>query len=226
MASLNSLDYVGNGVFDPNSNFYKWNKRNFPVFNRIPSAGHLNDYNYNPQYLNSDYKDMIQERTKFTTGRDDPKRVANMQHLSNGYSTNAIYYTLKDIQLEAVGFKFFTKENMNYIQKRIKQMIYQKTNGKVLMDCDQDESDILIAMRHIYVTEGRFLPENIDFQVERLNKRLLNQIVPDMITAIKQDWGYQKLINEPLHPIDRPISESARGRKLLPSITSIWDVNK
>ena len=55
---------------------------------------------------------------------------------------------------------------------------------------------------------------------------LLNKIIPDMITAIKQDWGYQKLINEPLHPIDRPISDSARGRKLLPSITSIWDIKK
>ena len=55
MAALNSLDYVGNRVFDTNSNFYKWNKRNFPVFNRIPSAAHLNDYVYNPQKLDSNY---------------------------------------------------------------------------------------------------------------------------------------------------------------------------
>lgn len=226
MASLNSLDYVGNGVFDPNSNFYKWNKRNFPVFNRIPSASHLNDYNYNPQYLDSNYKDMFQERTKFTSGNDDPNKLSNMQSVSTGYSTNEIYYTLKDIQLEAVGFKFFTKKNMNYLQKRIKQMIYKKTNGKVIIEYDQDESDLLIAMRNIYVTEGRYIPENIDFQVERLNMRLLNKIVPDMITAIKQDWAYQKEINEPLHPIDRPISESSRGRKLLPSITSIWNIQK
>lgn len=226
MSSLNSLDYVGNGVYDPNSNFYKWNKRNFPVFNKISNNSHLDSYTYNPQYIDEDYKGLYQQKHPFSYGKDDKQNVSNMLNIDRGYATNQIYYTVKDIQLEKVGLKFFTKENLRLIQKQIKEMIYKKTNGRVIMECDQDDSDILIAMRNIYVTEGRYLPDNIDFQVKRLNMRLLNKIVPDMITQIKQSWGYQKLINEPIKPIDRPISDSARGRKLLPSITSVWDINK
>lgn len=226
MTSLNSLYYVGNGVFDPNSNFYKWDKRNFPVFNTIPQGGQLKNYTYNPSIINENYKELYQQKNSFGSGKDDPNNLQNMLSVERGYSTNAMYYALKDIQLDKVGFKFFTKSNMRLLQQQIKDMIKTKTNGKVIMECDQDESDLLIAMRNIYLTEGRYLPDNIDFQVKRLNMRLLNKIVPDMITQIKQSWGYQKLINEPLHPIDRPISDSNRGRKLLPSITTTWNIYK
>ena len=226
MASLNSLDYVGNGVYDPNSNFYTWNKRNFPIFNRILNNSHLDSYTYNPQNIDETYKELYQQNHSFSYGNDDRQEVSNMLNIERGYATNPIYYTVKDIHLDKVGLKFFTKENLKLIQQLIKQMIYKQTNGKVIMECDQDDTDILVAMRNIYVTEGRYLPNNIDFQVKRLNMRLVNKIVPDMITQIKQSWGYQKLINEPIHPIDRPISDSARGRKLLPSVTSIWDTNK
>lgn len=226
MTSLNSLNYSGNGAFDPNSNFYTWNKRSFPVFNTIPQGAHLQDYNYNPQIIDETYKELYQQKKSFGQGKDDLHNLQNMLNTDRGYSTNEMYYAMKDIQLDKVGFKFFTKENMRLLQKQIKDVIRRKTHGKVIMECDQDESDLLVAMRNIYVTEGRFLPDNIDFQVERLNMRLINKIVPDMITQIKQSWGYQKLINEPIHPIDRPISDCNRGRKLLPSVTTIWEVKK
>jgi hypothetical protein len=69
---------------------------------------------------------------------------------------------------------------------------------------------------------GRFLPFKIKHQVKELNRRLLNYVVPDLLSNIKQEYAYLKEINQPLRPLNQPISMSSAGRKNLPSITTVW----
>lgn len=240
MTQFNLLDdniNSGIGVLDPNSNFYKWNKRNFPIFNMVPESKHLITTNYNPNIINENYKDMYAEKHKYSDNKGkfhdyyndnldliNPKdRAVHMVDIDKGFVKNQIYYTVKDLNIDMVGIKFFSVENLEKLQKLIKQIINIKSNGKIILECDQNETDLLVAMRNIYVTEGRYLPENINKQVNELNKQLLNKIVPDMITQVKQSWGYQRDINEPLRMLDRPISDTSKGRKLLPSNTTIWN---
>lgn len=219
MDNLNNIIGSGLGIFDPNSNFYKWDDRKFPIFNKLPQGGHLTKYNYTPTLIDENYKEKYIENTKFTSGID---RIATSYDICCGTSDNSAYYIMKDIQLDALGLKFFSKANIKLLQKEIRNKLYWLSSGRIQMECDQEESDLLIAMRNIYIQEGRHLPDNIDFQIKKLNMRLLNKILPEMITQIKQSYGYQKLINEPIQPIDRPMSDTVRGRKLLPSITTIW----
>jgi hypothetical protein len=117
---------------------------------------------------------------------------------------------------------FFSAENIKRIQKKIRNEITNRTNGVFRLDVDQDDAAILLAMRAVFLEEGRFLPTRIIHQVKTLNQHVIDQIIPNMITEIKQEYGYIKEINEPLKPIMRPMNVSAAGRKTLPSITSVW----
>ena len=51
---------------------------------------------------------------------------------------------------------------------------------------------------------------------------ILNIIVPDIITGVKQQLGYIKYINNPLTPIDRPFSDSVKGSKMPRAISDLW----
>jgi hypothetical protein len=196
-----------NGILDPNSNFYKWDsKREVANFNKLPNGNHIKNYTYNPKEVDNIYREKFQEFDSFTNSTD-----------------NQAIEVMRDINtVDPVGKIFFSKENIKRIQKLIKKTISEKSNKMFIMHEDQDESDLLIAMRALYNSECRYLPDHIVHQVKRLNLKLINYIVPDMITQIKQSYSYQKEINEPIKMIDLPVNDGVRGRKTLPSITSTW----
>ena len=124
---------------------------------------------------------------------------------------------MRDVNmLDDVGQLFFSKKNIIELQKKIKSKVFIETKGKIILDDDQDDSDLLIVMRAVYYQEGRFLPNNvmsIEFQVKKLNIKVINYLYPDLMTNIKQEYYYVKEINEPLKPIDRPINVSIKGSK-------------
>lgn len=119
---------------------------------------------------------------------------------------------------------FFSTDNMQRIQKKIKQEIAKRTNGQFKVEVDQDENTLLLAMRNIFLEESRFLPTKIIHQVKELNQKVVDSIVPDMITEIKQYYGYLRDVNEPLRPMNRPLNVSNAGRRTLPSITTTWGI--
>ncbi|ARF09316.1 hypothetical protein Catovirus_2_265 [Catovirus CTV1] len=129
-----------------------------------------------------------------------------------------------DSNVDQVGKLYFSDENMKRVQKMIKREIYTRTKGVFRLDTDQDESDLLVAMRAVYYEHCRFLPSNIVRQVKELNRKLLDYIIPDVITQIKQSYAYIQEINQPLKPIARPINVNNAGRRTLPSLSSVWGI--
>ena len=121
-----------------------------------------------------------------------------------------------------ISIMFFSNDNMKRIQQKIKEEVYRRTNGQYTLDEDQDESDLMITMRAIYLDKCKNLLDQPIRQVKLLNQQTVDYIVPDMITNIKQYFGYVKDINKPLTPMMRPMNVNNAGRKLLPSITTLW----
>lgn len=129
---------------------------------------------------------------------------------------------LKGIQSESELSKlFFSDTNMKRLQKKIKQEVFKRTNGKFRLDTDQEQQDLFIVMRAIYMEHARFLPNNTVRQVKRLNEKVITETIFSVITNIKQYYGYLKEINKPLDPIPRPLNLN-KGRKILPSISTIY----
>ena len=147
----------------------------------------------------------------------------------NGYE-NAMTATkgiMCEDNLDPVVVVFFSDENVKRIQRMIKREVSRRTNGKYRLDDDQDGSDLLIAMRAVLFDANigaRYLPFKINRQVNNLNFQTVQYVVPDMISNMKQQYGYLKEINQPLQPMLRPMNVSSAGRKTLPSITTIYDI--
>lgn len=130
---------------------------------------------------------------------------------------------LKGIQCTSELSKlYFSDENIRRIQRLIKRTIYEKTNGQFKLDVDQEQRDVFIAMRAVYMEHARFLPNQIVRQVKRLNQKVVDEIIPGIMTNIRQDYGYLKEINKPLTPIPLPQNVNNAGRRQLPSITTTF----
>lgn len=117
---------------------------------------------------------------------------------------------------------FLCRENINRIQKMIKKQIFQETNGKYLLNTDQNESDIIIVMRNVILTDAVNSPYKVVHQVKILNNIVLKRVIPDMITAIKQDDAYIQQLDKPIDPIPLPVNVNSKGRLQLPSVTTTF----
>ena len=173
---------------------------------------HIENYRYDVKELNGNYVDKFVENQQYHQGNGK---------FRTGYSIcagdkDSNYDVIRDTQLDKVGREFFSKKNIIKIQNEIKSKVYLETKGKIILDDDQDDSDLLIVMRAMYFQEGRFLPDDvmpIDYQVKKLNIKVINYLLPDLLTNIKQEYYYVKEINEPIKPIDRPVNVSIKGSK-------------
>ncbi len=203
----------------PNQNFAQLNplpsyKRNLPSnFDKLTSSvtPYQSEYDIssakNKDYRNNNveaYYEKLQEKS--STQNYDRARQATQGLFEKNEITKI----------------FFSDENMKRIQKKIKEEVYRRTNGQYKLDEDQDDSDLMIVMRALYLDKCKNLPEQPIRQVKILNQYTVDYIVPDMITNIKQYFGYIKDINQPLTPMMRPMNVNNAGRKLLPSITTLW----
>lgn len=131
---------------------------------------------------------------------------------------------LKGVQLEnKLSNVFFSDENFRRVQKMIKDEVFRRTNGEFRIDVDQEQKDLFIAMKAVYMEQGRFLPDQIVRQVKRLNQKVVSDVVPGMITEVRQYYGYLKEINKPITPIQRPTCMNSKGRRSLPSVTTVWE---
>jgi hypothetical protein len=132
--------------------------------------------------------------------------------------------TIGGMQLEStpVSKLFFSPENIARIQRKIRQRVFNDSDGKFRLDVDQDEMDLLITMRYIFLDYAKNLNKHIVRQVKMLNDKTVNYIMPDLMANVKQYYGYMKDINTPLKLIVRPMNVNRAGRKTLPSITTTW----
>lgn len=146
------------------------------------------------------------------------------QSQNNWATENSIQKSLvKGVyQPTPLGELFFSQENINRIQKMIKYQVFVRTNGKYKLEVDQNESDVLVVMRDIYITCGKNMPYQLVRQVKELNHKTIEKIIPDMITMIKQDDEYIKQLDKPINPIPLPVCVNSKGRTSLPSVTTTF----
>ena len=178
-------------------------------------------YNPNTTYTNNSYDNSFNYSPLIPN-----KSSTNKIYCDNGinYNNNQSNLALKGYELQETELSkiFFSKENIKRIQKKIKNEIYNRSKGQYILEDEQNENDLLIAMRAVYLQNAKHVPKYIIKQVKILNKNVVDYVVPDMITNIKQYYGYLRDINTPIKPIMRPINVNNSGRRMLPSITTIW----
>jgi predicted restriction endonuclease len=143
---------------------------------------------------------------------------------SENYCGGASTLAIGGMKLENnnVSLLYFSDNNMQRVQQQIKREIFRLSNESFKLEVNQDPQDLLIAMRYIFLEHSKNLPTHTVRQVKILNRQLLDYIVPDIMTNIKQHYKYLKDISEPIKPMDQPLNVNNKGRRTLPSITTLW----
>jgi len=90
------------------------------------------------------------------------------------------------------------------------------------LEVDQNETDLLVVMRDVYITDALNTPYKLIHQVKALNHNTIEKIVPGILTAIKQDQTYLDQLDKPINPIPLPVNVNRAGRLSLPSITTTF----
>ena len=123
-----------------------------------------------------------------------------------------------------LGELFFSRDNMNRIQNKIKKELYIRSKGEYILNVAQNESDLLIMMRAVYISDAMHEPYRLVHQVKMLNHLTVERIIPDMISMIKQDEKYLYDINHPIMPIALPVNINSKGNKSLPSAMTTYNL--
>jgi hypothetical protein len=178
----------------------------------------MDDFNYAP--------------TNQTLTYDDPGHVRTMDPMDapgNPYNVDEYYYAhliLKEWQAcpSEVALLYFSVKNIKRIQKLIRRDVYNRSLKKFKLSEDQNVIDLLTAMRAVYKLYAKDIPTKITRQVKILNKETIEYIVPDMMTNLKQHYGYLDDIKNPINPLPVPINVNQAGRNQLTGVAQIYGI--
>ena len=108
---------------------------------------------------------------------------------------------------------FFSKANVEEIQKRIIYEVYKKTTQKI---SKQNYNELIIIMRSVYLLNSRNLNYDIKNQISDLNDIVVAETAPIIITNLKAHLQYMVDNQQPTRTMDRPQfvdSQGLRGNK-------------
>ncbi len=107
---------------------------------------------------------------------------------------------------------FFSKRNIDCIQKHIQKSVLQKTNYRIGR---QSDLQLQIIMRSIYLQYSKNLECNYAEQIKELNKKVTDYSVDRIVIEISQFLEYRKEVSKMPDPISLPKNLSNAGEKSL-----------
>lgn len=111
---------------------------------------------------------------------------------------------------------FFSTKNIKYIQQKIKDLVFEGTKGNLFMKNDQSERMLRQVMHAIYI-QNAVIDVPIRTQIADFNVKVINYVMPELISELKHKMFYLDDINTPLKLLDQPVNLNAAGRLTLPS---------
>jgi hypothetical protein len=167
---------------------------------------------------NRDIFTVLEERSKNLDNRHfkEYNTVSENKQKETVYQRNALAGIQTDNILNQT---FFSKANMKIIQNGIRYHVHKKTNNII---GEQNETDLIIIMRAMYFQHCRNLPNNIAEQIEELNDKVIENVLPKLISNIKQYQDYLENKARIPEPISRSINVNNKGTKQLRSVTSTF----
>ena len=134
------------------------------------------------------------------------------EHQGNIISRNLDYTEVSKV--------FFSIDNINILQRGIRNKILNVTNGKINISRQSDD-ELKIIMRSIYFQYAKNSKHNIKEQILDLNTRVIDWSVPEIISNYKQSQQYLKDISTLPEPLDRSVLPSKKGTKTL-NVTNMY----
>lgn len=116
---------------------------------------------------------------------------------------------------------YFSPANIKIIQKRIRYNVWKQSEGAYQID-EQDETELSVIMRSMYLQYSKNLDTDIKNQVNELNNIVIEEVVPELISKAKSYQLYLRDSTEPYRVFSRQgISTNTAGTKTLEISTAL-----
>lgn len=104
---------------------------------------------------------------------------------------------------------FFSEQNINSLQTSLRVIMKEKYGYSISR---QDDTELVLIMRGVYNANDSTVSYScVKKQVEYLNMRVLEVVIPQLRTNIRHYLGYIRDSTRPYTLLDRPQYTSQRG---------------
>jgi hypothetical protein len=128
---------------------------------------------------------------------NETNSISNERLITNTLSSNPLSQT------------FLHSNNIRVIQRKIAEKVYQISNGQYRIG-NQNEQQLLIIMRSMYLQYGKNQLIDIDVQVNELNDLVVEECVRIVVPNIQQQQGYIEDITSGIKVM--PYAQNVSGR--------------
>ena len=108
---------------------------------------------------------------------------------------------------------FFSKDNIQIIQNTLRAEVHRLSNGEYTI-AQQDNDELKIIMRALYLESAINLPTNIREQVTALNQHVVNHCVPKLINEIRAYLKYKRDASNMYTIMTWPTYDNVKGKTL------------
>jgi hypothetical protein len=107
---------------------------------------------------------------------------------------------------------FFSKENLDYIQKEIRAQVNAMSGGKYNID-RQNDDDVKIIMRSYYLMFGQNDPNFVERELKELNSRVIGYASAKVYSEVDFHMFYLNDIQDFASPIANPMNPHVFGTR-------------
>jgi len=170
--------------------------------------------------FNQRYNNLVTQRSDLTV-RGKVSDIPSTLNYKKDEKQNALRGIVESTLLSKV---FFSRDNMKIIQNAIRAEVYRLTENKYVIG-EQSESQLEIIMRSIYLQFAYPGVKCITSEVKRLNKVVVEDIVPNLISEVLQYDSYLADIKVANKIMDLPRDVSIKGTKQLRPIDNVLNTS-
>lgn len=139
------------------------------------------------------------------------KPAENLNSKGTTSYTEAMTGNWKDSMLSKA---YFSAENFQLVQNNIRRKVFECSKGLYTIG-PQDDTNLKIIMRSIFLQNAKNNPTNITGQIAELNEHVYEYCVPSIVSEAKAYLKYKSDASTLAVPEARPVHVSVKGDKVL-----------
>ena len=109
---------------------------------------------------------------------------------------------------------FFSRHNIQALQNGIRKGVYNMSNKQYLIG-QQNENELKIVMRSIFLQNSQNLKDNIPLQIDTLNKLVLDYAVGQVYREAEGYMKYKRDASTLVSPMEPPIMSKNHNKQLI-----------
>jgi len=128
------------------------------------------------------------------------------------YGTNVIK---ADFDKNILNNLYFSRENVEQLHNSIRFNVYTLSEGKYTIG-KQSDTELIIVMRSIFFQHSKNITneDTIKNQISELNRLVINELVPKILSQIQQHYGYLRDSTKRMEPLPNPKNTNLFGRRI------------